>query len=197
MRIAQTLGAIAIATSLATAVQAQSAGVLEDVATIIANSPVGSRPDSDATRICFRAVDHLLETEDTAGAARAAGFLQDFCHRGLSSELEREGLFSLLSEIGLEAPSSETDLASLAQAIAACWNIGSLSREAQGVSMTVEFDATHDGRVVFDSIALVDGSSGSAAAIQQAFESVRRAIVRCGVNRFPQIRTPGQYQVRF
>ena len=65
--------------------------------------------------------------------------------------------------------------------IEACWNIGSLSREAQRTSVTVAFDMTPDGMPEQDSVRLLSAEGGSDAAAAQAFEAARRAILRCAL----------------
>ncbi len=67
-------------------------------------------------------------------------------------------------------------------AVQTCWNIGSLSTEAQGTTVIVGFDMSRDARPVEGSLRLVSFSGGSEAAAQQAFEAARRAILRCGTN---------------
>jgi outer membrane biosynthesis protein TonB len=67
-------------------------------------------------------------------------------------------------------------------AVSACWNIGSLSTEAQGTTVVVGFDMTPDARPVDGTLRLVSSEGGSAAAAQQAYEAARRAILRCGAN---------------
>ena len=65
--------------------------------------------------------------------------------------------------------------------IEACWNIGSLSREAQRTSVSVAFTLTPDGMPDADSVRLVSSDGGSDAAASQAFEAARRAILRCAL----------------
>lgn len=67
-------------------------------------------------------------------------------------------------------------------AVSACWNVGSLSTEAQGTTVVVGFDMTREGRPVEGSLRLVSYDGGSQAAAQQAYEAARRAILRCGAN---------------
>jgi hypothetical protein len=65
-------------------------------------------------------------------------------------------------------------------AVSSCWNVGSLSNEAQRTTVVVGFDMTRDARPVEGSLRLVSHEGGSQAAAQQAFEAARRAILRCG-----------------
>jgi hypothetical protein len=76
---------------------------------------------------------------------------------------------------GLSA--SEADRLRLA--IQQCWNIGTLSTEAQQITVTLGFSMTPGAMPEQGSIYTVDSSGGSDGAISQAFEAARRAIIRC------------------
>ena len=66
--------------------------------------------------------------------------------------------------------------------VSQCWNIGSLSKEAQRTTVVVGFDMSREGRPVDGTLRLVSYEGGSQSAAQQAFEAARRAILRCGAN---------------
>lgn len=72
---------------------------------------------------------------------------------------------------------SEAD--ALRLAIQQCWNIGTLSTEAQQITITVGFSLTPGAIPEQGSIRTVDSSGGSDGAVSQAFEAARRAIIRC------------------
>ena len=57
----------------------------------------------------------------------------------------------------------------LAPLISACWNVGSLSEEARGVSVTLSVAMSLDGRPEAAAIHLVDFEGGSEPAAQEAF----------------------------
>lgn len=61
-----------------------------------------------------------------------------------------------------------------------CWNIASLAPEAQGIRVVLSAMLGDDGRPVPDGIGLVEASAGSPAAVEQAVEAARRALIRCG-----------------
>jgi len=67
-------------------------------------------------------------------------------------------------------------------AVSSCWNVGSLSNEAQATTVVVGFDMSREGRPVDGTLRLVSYDGGSEAAAQQAYEAARRAILRCGAN---------------
>ncbi|SMX36988.1 cell envelope biogenesis protein TolA [Octadecabacter ascidiaceicola] len=60
-----------------------------------------------------------------------------------------------------------------------CWNTGSLSTGAQNTIIEMSFDMTPDGRPVSGSVALEGYTGGSAADAQTAFDTARRALLRC------------------
>ena len=70
-------------------------------------------------------------------------------------------------------------------AVQQCWNVGALSSEALRVTVTVGVDMNRDGSPDIASIRQVSAEGGSDAAIRQAFEAARRAIIRCGARGFP------------
>lgn len=59
-----------------------------------------------------------------------------------------------------------------------CWVVD-VGSKAANVTVTVGFDMDPSGRVVGSSIALLDSSGGSDSAVETAFQSARRAILRC------------------
>ncbi|MEM7723605.1 MAG: hypothetical protein AAF376_14715 [Pseudomonadota bacterium] len=67
-------------------------------------------------------------------------------------------------------------------AIRQCWNVGSLSSEAQRMTVVLRFTMNREGIPDAISIRLMSASGGSDAAAQQAFEAGRRAILRCGTS---------------
>ncbi|MBF9059911.1 energy transducer TonB, partial [Rhodobacterales bacterium HKCCSP123] len=67
-------------------------------------------------------------------------------------------------------------------AVSSCWNVGSLSNEAQATTVVVGFDMSREGRPVDGTLRLVSYDGGSQSAAQQAYEAARRAILRCGAN---------------
>lgn len=67
-------------------------------------------------------------------------------------------------------------------AVSTCWNVGSLSNEAQRTTVVVGFDMSPDARPVDGTLRLISYDGGSQAAAQQAYEAARRAILRCGAS---------------
>ncbi len=70
-------------------------------------------------------------------------------------------------------------------AVQRCWNVGSLSTDALSTTVVVGFSMSEDGRPNVASINMLGSSGGSGAAARQAFETARRAIIRCGASGFP------------
>lgn len=77
----------------------------------------------------------------------------------------------------------ETELADLRVAVSRCWNVGSLSTEALRTKVVVLVTINSDGRP--ERMTLQGYEGGSEAAAVQAFESARRAVIRCGAAGFP------------
>ena len=66
-----------------------------------------------------------------------------------------------------------------------CWNVGSLSTDALGTTVTLAVEMGRDGRPDAGSIRMIGFEGGSQSAAQQAYEAARRAIIRCGAAGFP------------
>jgi len=77
-------------------------------------------------------------------------------------------------------PISAGERDALRVAVQKCWNVGSLSTDALRTTVVVSVSMTEDGKPVVPSIRMRSFSGGSQASAQQAFDSARRAIIRCG-----------------
>ncbi len=76
-----------------------------------------------------------------------------------------------------------------------CWNVGSLSSDALRTTVVVSVQMNEDGTPITGSIRLVGQSGGSDASARQAFDTARRAIIRCGVDGYDLPREKyGQWQ---
>jgi len=69
-------------------------------------------------------------------------------------------------------------------AVSRCWNVGSLSSAALQTTVVVSVSMTPDGKPVNGSIRMLSSSGGSDANARRAYETARRAIIRCGGNGF-------------
>lgn len=72
---------------------------------------------------------------------------------------------------------TDSELGDLRRAISGCWNVD-VGSEAAGVTVTVAFEMGQDRRVAGD-VRLVSASAASAGAVEIAFQSARRAVLRC------------------
>ncbi len=77
-------------------------------------------------------------------------------------------------------PLSQGEMRALQVSVGNCWNVGSLSSEALGTTVVVGVDMTPEGRPEIASIRMVSFSGGSEASARRAYETARRAIIRCG-----------------
>lgn len=82
-------------------------------------------------------------------------------------------------------PLTGGELDGMKVAVNACWNVGSMSMEALRTTVVVRFNINPDGKPDASSIEMIDSVGGSGAAETQAFETARRAIIRCGAKGFP------------
>lgn len=74
-------------------------------------------------------------------------------------------------------PLSQGERDGLRVAVSRCWNFGALSTDAAKVTVVVGMDMALDGSP--SNLRLVSETGGSAGAAQQAFDTARRAILRC------------------
>lgn len=74
-------------------------------------------------------------------------------------------------------PLSRGERDGLRVAVGRCWNFAALSTEAAQVTVIVGMDMARDGTP--GSLRLISFEGGSSAAAQQAFETARRAVLRC------------------
>ncbi len=76
-------------------------------------------------------------------------------------------------------PLTGGDKDALRVAVSSCWNVGSLSTDALQTTVVVSMTMGKDGKPDNGSIRMLSSSGGSSSAAKQAFESARRAIIRC------------------
>lgn len=74
---------------------------------------------------------------------------------------------------------AEGDKAGFLRQIGNCWNTGSLSTGAQSTIIIMGFDMTPEGRPVSDTIRLLSFTGGGQNDADAAFQTARRALIRC------------------
>jgi hypothetical protein len=84
----------------------------------------------------------------------------------------------------LSAPLTRGEKEAFGLAVGQCWNVGNLSASARATTVFVAFDMQRTGVPVTGSIRMVDFLGGSQADAAEAFEEVRRAVIRCGTSGF-------------
>lgn len=78
-----------------------------------------------------------------------------------------------------EAPGlTEAERAGIIGAVSACW-VMPPGAEASQIAVTVGFILTPEGRVANGHVALMTHDEASSGAVEQAFQSARRAVLRC------------------
>ena len=74
---------------------------------------------------------------------------------------------------------NEDERNGLRRAIQECWNVGTLSEDAQMVVVTVAFELSQSGKPLKQTIRMISATGGDAASENKAYEAGRRAILRC------------------
>jgi len=145
----------------------------EEAATRIVTEAEEAAP-SRSLRPRARPRTAAAETEETAPVD--SGAVEDAIAAALGGAAPQPGTET--APAGPPLTAGEKD--ALRVAVEQCWNVGSLSTEALGVTVVVGVTMTEDGRPDVGSIRMLSSSGGSAAAAERAFDAARRAIIRCG-----------------
>ena len=111
------------------------------------------------------------EAEDTSSA------VNDALAEALGQTIETPSTPS-----GPPLTSGEKD--TLRVAVQQCWNVGSLSSVALETTVVVAVSLSQDGKPIISSIRQIGSEGGTSASVKQAFETARRAIIRCGASGF-------------
>ena len=142
------------------------------------------------------AAEALARAEEEAARARAEAQAREEAEAARQAPEDADPLMAALNEAldlpgaveeggggraALGPPLSQGEKDGLRLQIEACWNIGSLSREAQRTAVSVQFSMSADGMPETDSVRMIGFDGGSDAAAAQAFEAARRAILRCAL----------------
>ena len=90
-----------------------------------------------------------------------------------------------MSGLSQAQPLSLAERDAFRTALRQCWNEGALSVEASGMSVSVAFSMTADGRPIEASLRVAGHHGGSEAGADHAFQVARRAIMMCGGAGFP------------
>ena len=69
-------------------------------------------------------------------------------------------------------------------AVQRCWVVD-VGSQAANVTVVVGMEMEQSGRVVSNSLRMIEASGGDTAATQTAFQAARRAILRCQGDGFP------------
>lgn len=115
-------------------------------------------------------------TEDALAAAVAAAVAEAAPSGGSGAGEAEAGTGT--APTGPPLTSGEKD--ALRIGVQKCWNIGSLSSEAQRVTVTVFVRMNENATPDTGSIRMLSAEGGNDAAAAIAFEAARRAIIRCG-----------------
>ena len=86
----------------------------------------------------------------------------------------------LLQVASGDGPLTDAEKTAFMAQVAACWNIGGLSKVAQRTVITVRFSLDRQGRPLRDSLTLVGADKDTPQTTKDAYAAARRAILRCG-----------------
>ena len=81
---------------------------------------------------------------------------------------------------GTSSPITREEKGAFILGIQKCWNVGALGTDALAVSVVVAFNMDRDAKPNVGSIRMVASEGGTGDAVKRAYETARRAIIRCG-----------------
>lgn len=129
-----------------------------------------------------RTAQPQTETATQAEPEQDAAPSTDAVNDALAEALGTGGTDTTPEPTGPPLTSGEKD--ALRVSVERCWNVGSLSSDALQTTVVVGVDMNEDGTPVQGSVRMIESSGGSGAGARQAFETAKRAILRCGASGF-------------
>lgn len=81
-------------------------------------------------------------------------------------------------------PMTEGELAAFRASVVRCWNVAAAADDFVQPIVVVRLQLRPDGQPLADSIRLVSSVGGTGLSVVQAYETARRAIIRCGAEGF-------------
>lgn len=145
-----------------------------------AETPTETPPETPAEDAVADAVAAAVaEAQDPVADAVADAVAQAAADSAVTSDTGGQGTAAS------GPPLTGGELDGMRVAVNACWNVGSMSMEALRTTVVVRFGINPDGKPDAASIELIDSTGGSGSSVTQAFETARRAIIRCGARGFP------------
>lgn len=136
------------------------------------------RPKTRPQRTAQPQTETATQTEPEQDAAPSTDAVND----ALAEALGTGGTDTTPEPTGPPLTSGEKD--ALRVSVERCWNVGSLSSDALQTTVVVGVDMNEDGTPVQGSVRMIESSGGSGAGARQAFETAKRAILRCGASGF-------------
>ncbi len=103
-----------------------------------------------------------------------------------SEEEPKIDIAELISEIQQQKTPAQSrvtltadEIQAFKRAVQRCWNVKALSDEALRVTVILQAQFQPSGKIIAGSIKLLDSTGGSGRAVEAAYETARRALVRC------------------
>ncbi len=150
------------------------------------------QPTSPATEPA-RAQSTATEAPSTKPADPAADAIAAAVAAAMADGTAASGAGSAAdAPVGPPLTAGEKD--ALRLAVQNCWVVD-VGSESAAVTVTVAMEMQEDGRVISNSIRMIEATPGSDGAVRAAFDSARRAILRCQKDGYPLPRDKfGQWQ---
>jgi hypothetical protein len=175
--------------------QTEKATVKDKAATTPAEDKTEKAPDQSSTEIITEAKEKK-ETVAPLQSSRPKGRPADLSDKARAASEIETAMAAAVAEATASKPSaparpaatgpglSAAEVEGLRLAVRACWNVGSMSTDAMRITVVVGVSMSQDGRPQNETIHQISATPGSATATNQAFETARRAIIRCGAKGF-------------
>ncbi|ETW11317.1 hypothetical protein ATO8_17655 [Roseivivax marinus] len=118
------------------------------------------------------------EPEPDQSASETSEPLEDGIESALAEALGGGGTTDPEPDVPVGPPMTAGEKDALRLAVQSCWVVD-VGSQAANVTVVVGMDMARDGTVVQESMRLVSSSGGEGAAVETAYQSARRAILRC------------------
>lgn len=150
-------------------------------------------PDQSSTEIITEAKEKK-NTVAPEKSSRPLGRPADLSDKAKAQKQIELAMAEAVKESGTSKPATRAapsgppltgaEIEGLRLAVKDCWNVGSMSTDAMKVTVVVGVSLGADGKPEGQSLRLISSNGGSGTAITQAYETARRAIIRCGAKGF-------------
>ncbi|AXI45695.1 energy transducer TonB [Sulfitobacter sp. SK012] len=135
--------------------------------------PPARRPDAPRPEVT-EAPEPVVDVPVNDAAESGVGETDD---AAVQAALEA-ALSSVENDVPQGPPLTSGETDSLRRAVQQCWNIDQGAQSAR-IILTIAFSLSQQGQVVDGSLRMIENSGGDSGAVDAAFQTARRAILRC------------------